>query len=151
MPTSLFPSEEIITSNRSCSIETFKLLEKYVTHGHCAIPTFGASQILRLGIFGEQNLTGCLEVSPKSFLPPVALWITARLLLTVTVIHVRVTDVSDRRNHPSFVLGRCLTWVSVFHYTGYLFILSCKGSLNPIVAFIYGLFFLKSPHYHFHT
>lgn len=109
MPTLLFPLEEIITGNRSCSIATFKLLEKYVIHGDYTIPTLGGSQILHLGTFGEQNLTDCLEVSPKNFVPAAALWITARLLLTVMFIHICATDVSDRRNHPSFVLGKCLT------------------------------------------
>lgn len=38
-----------------------------------------------------------------------ALWAAERLLLTVMLIHICVTDVSDGRNHPSFVLGKCLT------------------------------------------
>lgn len=31
------------------------------------------------------------------------------LLLTVVLTHICVTDVSDGRNHSSFVLGKCLT------------------------------------------
>lgn len=57
-------------------------------------------------MFGQQNLTEFLEVSPTSFLFPVALWIAEGLLLTVMLIHICVADVSDGRNHPLFVLGK---------------------------------------------
>lgn len=59
-------------------------------------------------MFGEQTLTECLEVSPTSLIFPVAVWIAGGLLLTVVLIHICVTDVSDGRNHPSFVLGKYL-------------------------------------------
>lgn len=59
-------------------------------------------------------------------------------------MHIHVTDVSDRINHPSFVLGKLLTCVSVFHYSGCLFILVFKGPLNHILVFIYSLFYLSS-------
>lgn len=62
VPALLFPSEEINTGNRTCSIATFKPLEKSVIHGGWTIPTSEGSQILHLGMFGEQNLTECLEV-----------------------------------------------------------------------------------------
>lgn len=109
MPASLFPSEEINAGNRTCSIATFEPLEKSVIHGGWTIPTFEGSQILCLGMFGQQNLTEFLEVSPTSFLFPVALWIAEGLLLTVMLIQICVADVSDGRNHPLFVLGKCLT------------------------------------------
>lgn len=98
-------------------------------------------KILPLGIFGERTLSECLEVSPMSLLFPVALW----LLLTVMLIHICVTDVSDGRNHPSFVLGK--SYVGNFPLHG---VPSFKDPVRLIVPFIHGLFFLKSPCHSFH-